>query len=82
MDSIEHPGWQVTCHPMPHGAHTGEFLEDLKKQYRDVEVKAMLSYYDSGFDPLTCPAAMLYNRGLQPEPTFGFEVVWKHSECT
>ena len=70
-------GWNYTCHPIQEGYNPHSWFEFVKSKYRDVQVKDVLAYHDSKYDPLTCPSSWLYNKELRPEPEWGVEVIWR-----
>ena len=82
MSYIDEDGWAHTAHPMPKGDKPHKFARDLREAYEQAgkEVRDVLAYYNSNFDALTCPYSWITNPELRPEPTYGMEVVWKHSE--
>jgi len=70
-------GWNYTCHPIQEGYEPHEWFKIVRSKYDKCEVKDVLAYSNSNYDPLTCPASWLYNRDLRPEPEWGVEVIWR-----
>ena len=70
-------GWNYSMHPIEDGYETHEWFEIIRKEYSHLEVKDVLAYSNSNYDPLTCPAAWLWDASLRPKPEWGVEVIWK-----
>lgn len=70
--SIEYPGWYITKHP------DGD-PKELRREYseRGYEVKGVLAYVYTNYNPLDCDYQMITNRALRPLSEHGYEVIWR-----
>lgn len=74
-------GFNYTCHPIPDNWETKDWFSKIKSEYESDKTKIVecySSYYNPGFDALTCPAEWLYRKDLQPKGEWGVEVKWQN----